>query len=198
MLHPPLDDVRSHHVQFRKSMKKFNAKVKPTFSILDYSTPYAFGRLNNDIVVLLSSLRIPDETFMKKQEEYFAWISEASQDITCAIDFLSSLKRYSLAEKVLLDGIDSPDVSRSIRRLQMQEVKSFRKNDKMRVRMLVQKSRHLYGVCDPFGVLKEGEVFVKVTVGGKGPTSITNTNLLVVRNPCLHPGITNYAHSSCP
>jgi hypothetical protein len=47
----------------------------------------------------------------------------------------------------------------------------------------------LFGVCDAWGVLKEGECAVKVTMDGGGQAlALTGMNLLVTRNPCLHPG----------
>ncbi|KAI5119487.1 hypothetical protein M0805_009511 [Coniferiporia weirii] len=188
MLHPLLDSEKKYQIAFRESMKKFTAEVEPEFSVIDYSTPYSFGRLNNDIVVLLSSLGITNEVLIKKQEEYFDWLSKADEDIPSAIDFLSCLGQYGLAEKALLDGLDSLLIRKEIDKLRLQEVKKFKKDDKLRVRMIIHKSRFLFGVCDPFGVLKEGEVFVQVTVGGRGVTTIAKTSVLVARNPCLHPG----------
>jgi regulator of nonsense transcripts 1 len=80
MIHPKMDaENRSrdketenlHLAEFRKSMKKFKATSDYSFSVVGYSKPYSFGRLNNDIVVLLSSLGITDEKFLEKQAAYF-------------------------------------------------------------------------------------------------------------------------------
>ena len=189
MLHPPLDVVKVHLVHFRESMKKFNTTIDTTFSIVDYSSPYKFGRLNNDVVVLLASLGISNDKLLAKQEQYFKWLTDASVDVTTAIDFLSCLDNTrSLIERVLLDGLDNREVTAKIHSLQRSEVASFRKNSKMRVRMLIHKSRLLFGVCDPFGVLGEGEVHVRIMIGRHSATTLTQTDVLVVRNPCLHPG----------
>ncbi|KAJ7636650.1 RNA-directed RNA polymerase [Roridomyces roridus] len=193
MLHPQIDAERANGqnylVHFRKSMKKFNTLENTTFSVVDYSSPYSFGRLNNDIIVLLSSLGISDEKLLAKQEAYFQWIANASTDPLVAVDLLSSIGEYKHAESVLLDGLDSDKVAQAIRSVQMKEIGSF-KNDrnKDRSRMIVHKSRLIFGVCDPFGVLKEGEVHIRVTSGRKGATTPIHTDVLVVRNPCLHPG----------
>jgi hypothetical protein len=37
--------------------------------------------------------------------------------------------------------------------------------------MIIQKSRRLYGVCDPFQVLKEGQVHIRITVSREGPAT---------------------------
>lgn len=192
MLHPELDQEQDLEkktlVQFRASMKKFTTVDNHTFSVVGHSVPYAFGRLNNDIIVLLSSLGISNDKLLAKQEAYFQWISKTSQDATAAVDFLCCLGQDALAERVLLDGIDNPVVSKAIRSLQRSEVTNFSKKDKMRVRMMIHKSRLIYGVCDPYKVLREGEVHIRITSSRKGPTTPINADVLVVRNPCLHPG----------
>ena len=189
MLHPELDQAKKHLVHFRKSMKKFNTTTKNVFSVVDYSTPYAFGRLNNDIIVLLSSLGVTDEKLLAKQEEYFKWIEEASTNHLRAVDFLSCIGKYEDAERVLLDGLDDPKMFDRVRDAQKSEVAKFRKDDgKPRTRMMIHKSRLIFGVCDPYGVLKEGQVHIRITTENGASTPI-NSDVLVVRNPCLHPGL---------
>jgi len=186
MLH--LDLPAEHHVHFRASQKKFTATQDNTFSMVDHSVPYAFGRLNNDIIVLLASLGITSETLLAKQESYHRWLTAASTDWEVAFNFLCSLGKYELAERLLLQGVDDTRVQKEIRSCQMSELVAFKKNEKFRSRMVVLKSRLLFGVCDPYGVLREGEIFVRVSVPRKGASTLTNTDVLVVRNPCLHPG----------
>lgn len=211
MLHPQLDVDRrdkpreNYLVHFRQSMKKFNTTQNTTFSVVDHSSPYSFGRLNNDIIVLLSSLGITDEKLLAKQQAYFEWIMNATTDPVAAVDLLSSTNQYDLAERVLLDGLDHPKVTAAIRSLQLKEIASF-KNDrnKDRSRMIVHKSRLIFGVCDPFGVLKEGEVHIRITTARKGPSTPIHADVLVVRNPCLHPGafhqynVSNYCKHASP
>lgn len=191
MLHPELDRAGLQPVaQFRKSMKKFNTTVDQTFSVVGYSKPYSFGRLNNDIIVLLSSLGVSSTAILSKQREYFDWIENASKDPVSAFDFLSCLSEYSLAERVLLEGVDSDQVKKEIRRLQNAEVASSRQEltQKFKSRIMVHTSRRLYGVCDPFQVLKEGQVHIRISVGRKGATTPIHGDVIIVRNPCLHPG----------
>ncbi len=42
-------------------------------------------------------------------------------------DFLSVVKDFGTAERVLLDGLDNPKVSAEIRRFQQKEIADFRK-----------------------------------------------------------------------
>ena len=190
MLHPQLDTERKHLAQFRSSMKKFTTDVDHRFSVVNHSRPYVFGRLNNDIIVLLSSLGVSNDAIRGKQQEYFNWIESASGDPVKAIDLLYSLGQYGLADNVLLKGLDDPTVFQQITKAQGSEIAGFKKGgDKFKSRMIIRNSRRLYGVCDPYGVLREGEVHIRVTVSRKGETTPIHADVLVVRNPCLHPGI---------
>jgi hypothetical protein len=176
------------HVHFRKSQKKFTATQNNTFSVVDYSCPFAFARLNNDIVVLLSSLGISTEIFLKKQQQYHDWIQSAGINWEAAFDLLCAAKKYETADRLIHEGLDSDSVRKDVRALQSSELTSIRKNDRLRVRMLIPKSRFLFGVCDPYGVLREGEVHVRIMIPRKGAVTLTNVDVLVVRNPCLYPG----------
>lgn len=175
MLHPALDVARTHLAEFRKSQKKFTATNDHIFSVVDYSKPYTFGRLNNEIVILLSSLGITNDAFVALQQEYFDWVQKASSDVVHGFELLSTLGKYDMAERVVLEGLESPAVMRQIRSLQAAEIHAFHKEGdetKERVRMLIRKSRRLFGVCDPFGVLKEGQVHVRITLSKLGDSGI--------------------------
>ena len=171
-------------------MKKFNTSTKNTFSVVDYSTPYTFGRLNNDIIVLLSSLGVTNEKLLEKQEEYFKWIEDAATNHLVAVDFLSCIGKYADAERVLLNGLEDHKVRERIQDAQKSEISKFKKEGsaKARSRMIIRKSRLIFGVCDPYGVLKEGQVHIRITTENGASTPI-NADVLVVRNPCLHPGL---------
>lgn len=202
MLHPALDAAKEHIIEFRKSQKKFVATVDDTFAVVGHSMPYTFGRLNNEIVVLLSSLGVSNEAFLRKQDEYFTWIRDASHDVLKGFELLSAVGEHAAAERLFLDGFEGQagadgreprrsDALNKVRSAQHKEIAAFRKNDdekKERVRMLVRKSRRLYGVCDPFRILREGEVHVRITTSRNGASTLKGLDVIVVRNPCLHPG----------
>ncbi|QRV85064.1 RNA-dependent RNA polymerase [Ceratobasidium sp. AG-Ba] len=182
MIHPELDHEAKHHVHFRDSMRKLKTTSNNTFSAVDYSRPYQFARLNNDIVVLLSALGITTETLVAKQQAYFEWIEAARTDTFAAINFLDALGRHSSAERVLLDGIDNESVQTEIKAAQAAEVTAFRKPDteKERCRIFLLKSRFLFGVCDPYGILEEGEVHVRILEPRMGPTTLSGIDLMVI------------------
>jgi hypothetical protein len=190
MIHPQLDEGGEHHVHFRDSMRKLKTTSDNTFSVVDYSQPYQFARLNNDIIVLLSALGVTTETLVSKQNAYFDWIESANKDVYSAMNFLAVLGKYALAERVFLEGLDKEDIQGRIQAAQADEVNAFQKPEtgKDRSRMLLLQSRFLFGVCDPYGLLEEGEVHVRIMESRRGATTLSNLDLMVVRNPCLHPG----------
>jgi hypothetical protein len=99
-----------------------------------------------------------------------------------------------VAEQLLLDGLDSVRVT--LKSLIKQEyARMVNKRNEQRCRISIPKSRLVFGVCDPTakdgfaGRLKEGECFIRITQDGDGRAyTIINADVLVTRNPCLHPG----------
>jgi hypothetical protein len=99
-----------------------------------------------------------------------------------------------VAEKLLLHGAQS--VRPTLRSLVRQEYgKMLNKRDEQRCRILILDSRLLFGVCDPSskvgkpGRIPAGCCFVRITSDGDGEArTLVNTEVLVTRNPCLHPG----------
>ena len=181
-------------VHFRHSMRKFKvgADGDNTFSVVDdggFSKPFVYGRLNNDSVTLLSSLGITNETFLRKQNEYLEKLGRAHTKYETAFEVLSAIGKHEEAERVMLDGLDHPQVQKNIKAAITKEIAGFKKeNEKKKIRMVVEKSRYVFGVCDPLGVLKAGEVFAKFTMTREGTRALHGTYVLVYRNPCMHPG----------
>jgi hypothetical protein len=143
----------------------------------------------------MHTLGISQETFLAKQEQYLTFLQNVHKgDARAAFQFLSYIDRTEVAEKLLLDGLDSVRVT--LKNLVKQEyARMLNKRDEQRCRIVIPKSRLLFGVCDPkakegsAGRLKEGECFVRITQDGDGRAqTIVNTEVLVTRNPCLHPG----------
>ena len=156
---------------------------------LNSSQPYSYGYLNDEVILLLHSLGISSQVLLRKQKLYFDYLNQAKDDPQIAFCFLSSLSQMELAENVLLDGVET--VSATLRKYLNQEYdKMINKRDEQKCRILVPKSRLLFGICDPYGVLKPGECFVRITQeqGGGLPSTLTGIEILVTRNPCLHPG----------
>ncbi len=150
--------------------------------------PYVFGSLNDEVVLLLHSLGIPEAVLHRKQQEYFDFLSASASRPLAAFQFLTYTNNIELADRILLDGIES--MRDQLAKIVNQEFsKQLNKKDVQKCRIMVPKSRLLFGVCDSRNVLKEGECAVKVTMDGDGqPMALKGMEILVTRNPCLHPG----------
>ena len=192
-------------LELRKSMRKFTGTSDLTFAVVEYSKvcfflqsfrlsnknfsqPYIYGYLNDEIILLLHSLGIRTEILLQKQNEHFHLMEQARTDPVVAFRFLNSLGRNDLAEKLLLQGVDS--IKKALGSLIGQEYgKMLTKHEDQKCRILLPKSRLLFGVCDPRATLKPGECFLRVTNDGDGiARPIIGASVLVARNPCLHPG----------
>ena len=175
-------------VQFRDSMRKISGTPDLTFSVVEYSKPYSFGYLNDEVILLLHALGIPDSIFLRKQQEHLDLLSAAPQDPREAFRFLSYINEPRMAETVLMEGLDAMEATvRS--QVNNEYGKLLNKRDEQRCRIFVPQSRLIFGVCDPRNVLKDGECALRITMDGDGvPRTIVGTDVLVTRNPCLHPG----------
>ena len=175
-------------VQFRDSMRKVSGTPDLNFSVVEYSKPYTFGYLNDEVILLLHALGISDSVFLQKQREHLDFLSAAPQDPRAAFRFLSYVNEPVMAETLLMEGLDS--VKATVRReVNIEYGKLLNKRDEQRCRIFVPRSRLVFGVCDPRNVLKDGECALRITMDGDGvPRTIVGTEVLVTRNPCLHPG----------
>ena len=126
--------------------------------------------------------------FATKQRQYFDFLEQARNDPKYAFRLFSSLGFMSEAEKVLVEGIES--IAPTVRKTITQEYsKMVNKREEQKTRILIPKSRLLFGICDPYGLLKPDECFLRVTSDETGaPLTIIGANVLISRNPCLHPG----------
>lgn len=146
------------------------------------------------MVVLLQTLGISEEMLLRKQQQHLDFLSNVSRgDSRAVFQFLSYCDRIDLAEKLLLEGIESvrPTLGGLIRQ---EYAKMLNKRDEQRCRILIPDSRLIFGVCDPSsknggpGKLNEGECFLRITHEDGVERTIINTEVMVSRNPCLHPG----------
>lgn len=144
--------------------------------------------MNDEVVLLLHALGIQETVLLQKQAEHFQYLASAAHDSRTGFRFLTYMNNLELAEKVLMDSIES--VRPTITKLVNAEYdRMLNKRDEQRCRILIPKSRLLFGVCDAWGVLREGECAVKITMDGDGqPRALQGMEILVTRNPCLHPG----------
>ena len=140
------------------------------------------------MVLLLHALGVPEAIILRKQSEHLEFLANALSDPYSAFKFLTYVNEPELAEELLMYSMER--VRKRISKLIKGEYeKMLNKRNEQRCRIMIPKSRLLFGICDAWDVLKEGECAVKVTMEGDGmPRALTGMEILVTRNPCLHAG----------
>ena len=164
----------------------------------DLLQPYTYGYLNDEVILLLHSLGITKQVLLQKQQDHLNFLDSAPRDSRLAFRFLASVDQFQLAERLLLEGMEG--VRRSLTRCVNAEYgKMLNKRGEQKSRILVPRSRLLFGVCDPRDILRPGQCFVKVTNDDAIARTITGAWVLVARNPCLHPGdLQKFWAVACP
>ena len=140
------------------------------------------------MVLLLHTLGISEGMLRRKQQEYFDILSNSTSGARSAFRFLTYTNNLELAEKVLLNGAFALR-DRIVKVINQEFDRLVNAKGVQKCRIMIPQSRLLFGVCDPDNVLREGECAVKVTLDGDGqPRALKGMEILVTRNPCLHPG----------
>ena len=195
------NDCLEEGIQIRPSMEKFTWKLSGPhlLGIVDkgFSRPNEIGSLNKQYIMLLSALGISDEVFLKKQEQYFQELKEITTAHEVAFKFLCVNEEFELAENLLKTGKIDPKTEQRLIKLrnrvrEPQTPKSnplhkTKKSAALKLKIPIEKSRNVYGVCDPSGQLRATTVFFQPTIRGS-PKILTETRVVVVKNPCYHPG----------
>ncbi|KAJ4289446.1 hypothetical protein N0V88_006926 [Collariella sp. IMI 366227] len=190
---PTMDTNKTVFLKMRRSMKKFAGGDDYSFSVVEHSKSHTYGYLNDEVIVLLHALGVNREIIKKKQEGHFGFLADASRNPPSAFRFLSYLNMPHLAEKVLLESLDS--VRSKVQGLIKNEyAKMLNKRGEQKCRILIPKSRLLFGVCDAWDVLKEGECAVKVTMDGdRQPSALKGCEIDVIpatlSRPTQYPGV---------
>jgi RNA-dependent RNA polymerase len=183
-------------VHFRKSMRKF---VATNFSIdvVRTSLNPSVAFLNRQIILLLSSLGIPNKSFIDLQDHMLKQLSALTEDPQEAIKALKDLNEFGgngfhgflIAYMKKLDKYKDPFVWRLLRVFKAFLVKELRTKAKIRVK----DSWSLLGVIDESRTLQYGQVFIQIDnthYQRENPTKeIFQGPVVVTRNPCFHPGM---------
>ena len=190
-------------IQIRPSMEKFKWLLDGPhpLGVVDrgYSRPYEIGSLNKQYIMLLSALGVSDEVLLRKQDRYFRELGEITQNHDVAFKFLCANQEFEMAERLLKTGKLDQETVHKLKHLRnrVSEVRQqntqdnpFKKPKKSaaeKLKIPINESRNVYGVCDPSGKLESGTMFFQPTVRGK-PEILHNTRVVVAKNPCYHPG----------
>lgn len=197
-------------VQFRKSMQKFTIpdermrQTCTTFGVVKCSRPYTIGYLNKQITMLLADSGVKHSYLTGLQNDFHATLRELCGTEESAGYYLRIKGEGKLVKWLHEYGLQSQRLQRELKSLRAKEIKKMQKdntgdggdnanvtqNAKCKLRVLVPKSRVVFGACDPFNELEHGQCVFQPTLFDEVQFAEFQTaqEVMVVRNPCYYPG----------
>ena len=198
-------------VQFRKSMKKFTIpdermrQTCTTFGVIKCSRPYTMGYLNKQITMLLADSGVEHSYLTGLQNDFHSTLRELCSTAQSTEYYLRIKGEGKLVNRLHDYGLESNRLQRDLKALRAKEIKKMQKdnngvdasdeasltqNSKCKLRVLVLKSRVVFGVCDPFNELEYGQCVFQPTLFDEVQFAEFEAahEVMVVRNPCYHPG----------
>ena len=175
-------DDHSGTIYCRDSQIKFEVEEKKDnfFELCDYSR-YIQSYLNRQIILLLNSLGITDDKFMKKLTDYKSKLNDEK--------FVLSLVHYPEWNQILKImnhcGINKAN-DRLLKSLIESNIDILYNDIKKKARIYVEKSAYVIGIMDEYGILEYGEAFLHIKRDNLD--IILDQECAVAKCPCLHPG----------
>ncbi|XP_065183968.1 uncharacterized protein LOC135814727 [Sycon ciliatum] len=179
-------------LQLRASMDKFHCRHDQLEVIR--SAERMPGFLNRQLILLLSTMGVPDSVFIHLQDKVIRTLNHARLKKECALRtirfhgcHLPSTPLHCLQE-MLDSGVSlaaEPFMQRCLSALAQMTMRSLR----YRSRIAVESSGFFMGIMDEEDVLEYGQVFIAVRGHEDKPSIEVITGPVVVgKNPCYHPG----------
>ena len=162
-----------------------------TMGIADYAKPYKMGYLDVFSVMFLDKLGVKRDYLLALQSFYHQLLENLGEaDLTHAKHFLRLNGREKLLSKI--ENGMTPDARKKIYKIKSDEIKEMQDHGGTKLRVLVAKSREVFGIVDPYqdkdSALKPDEcVFIPCWNGLKPPEQEQfekAEQVLVIPLPC--------------
>ena len=187
-----IDPTSSVKLSLRKSMSKYESE-NTKLDVLAY-TKFQPCFLNRQLITLLSTLGVEDYVFEKKQKEAVEQLDDILIDplrAQEALDLMSPGENTNVLKEILMCGY-RPD-SEPFLSLMLQ---TFRESKLLelqtKTRIFIPDGRAMMGCLDETRTLEYGQVFVQFSSNklrqGSDQRFVLKGNIVVAKNPCLHPG----------
>ncbi|GFY41076.1 RNA-dependent RNA polymerase 1, partial [Trichonephila inaurata madagascariensis] len=187
--------LKEPDIVFRKSMKKFNSPQNIRLEIARTSAPVRL-QLNRPLITILNDLGVPNETFLRLQENMLLNLTDTLVVEKKAAAFLSSMTSSQIFNyKDLSESGIFLTTEPFFRSLLLAFHQHYIKKIKSKANIAIDpdKGRNMLGILDETGILKYNQVFVQYTNDisygeTTKDTTILQRTVLVTKNPCLLPG----------
>jgi RNA dependent RNA polymerase len=188
--------VKGRTIQFRESNYKFYSLHK----VLCFVKGADYNKLNvnRDVLNLLSCLGEegvaggdwnPLSSLLRMQENE---LSRLANSLINHADANRVLHVHLYGQSALLDKYSDINVDFTIepffRLCVLQVYEHAVRTLRTKTHIPVNLGALLMGIPDPYDVLKEGEIFFQIRKRGSDSIECITGNVLMYRNPCLHPG----------
>ncbi|XP_038878920.1 RNA-dependent RNA polymerase 2 [Benincasa hispida] len=189
-------------LSLRDSMLKFESKNK-MLNVTKWSDSMPCY-LNREIVTLLSTLGVQDESFEALQQEQLHLLGRMLTDKVVALNVLENLHgadSNNILVQMLNHGYE-PNIEPYLSMMIQAHYWNLFSDLRSRCRIFVPKGRILLGCLDETGILNYGQVYACITLTKSElqdrnqkyfhkideTKSILLGKVVVTKNPCLHPG----------
>ncbi|TXG57065.1 hypothetical protein EZV62_018378 [Acer yangbiense] len=198
-----VDPTSSKKLSLRNSMSKYESDFRK-LDVLGWSK-YQPCYLNRQIITLLSTLGVQDHIFEKKQREALDQLDAILTDplkAQEALELMSPGENTNILKEMLLCNYKpdaEPFLSMMLQTFRASKLLELR----TRARIYLARARSMMGCLDETRTLNYGQVFVQLSSAGCRHLSddsvlsstngsvrryIAEGNIVVAKNPCLHPG----------
>ncbi|XP_042502457.1 probable RNA-dependent RNA polymerase 1 [Macadamia integrifolia] len=191
-----VDPTSTMKLSLRKSMCKYESQ-NTSLDVLAWSK-YQPCFLNRQLITLLSTLGVKDRVFQERQKQAVDELDAILTDSLRAqeaLELMSPGENSNVLREMLMCGYEphaEPFLSVMLQTFRAAKLHELR----TKTRIFVPNGRSLMGCLDETGTLEYGQVFVQVSSVGRmfgGSESdqkkrIIEGNVVVAKNPCLHPG----------
>ncbi|KAJ0099035.1 hypothetical protein Patl1_19784 [Pistacia atlantica] len=199
-----IDPYSPVKLSLRPSMFKYESD-STSLDILENSK-YQSYFLNRQLITLLSTLGIKDDVFERKQREAIAQLDAILTDPSRALEALGLMSSGESANvlKEMLKCDYRPDAEPFLS-LMLQTFRASSLQDlRTKARIFLPKGRNMMGTLDETKTLEYGQVFIQYSHSRcsqfsdssspqprgheSGQRSVCEGEVVVAKNPCLHPG----------
>ena len=202
-------DVGMREIHIRKSQYKFPASHEG-LEIIRWSQP-ATAYLNRQLILVLSTLRVPDHVFLNMLKQQLSNLEQAMTDDKMALNLLQKEidpNQMTLAlAAMVLEGFQRVREPFMLSLLQLWRAWSI-KYLKEKAKIIVNQGALLFGCIDETATLKGHfndkqpgrnaseeerldslpEIFIQLSKGAGDKPEVIKGPVILARNPSLHPG----------
>ncbi|GMH33449.1 hypothetical protein BSKO_01283 [Bryopsis sp. KO-2023] len=186
----------------RESMLKYNSQHTTVEVLQSRSVPQELY-LNQQLIMLLRNVGVPDEVFVGLLKKTLNTMSQMFIDENVARSKMRSILcgvRWDDLEATGFDITSEPYLRSMLMALYRVQMQNIRK--KSRIPVDPRGARMLLGVVDETESLRYGQVFIQISVNLKNPLSgskVLKQKVVVGKSPCLHPGdVRTFDAVDCP